>query len=274
VRPAGPLRPVRSGQVQRMGPLAPARSADRWGPFVEPATIVADLRAGVDARLADLDRAEGRMRYDELDRIAGSAEAGAADLDSELERTVGARRGRREPRPRPGHAGRPAARAAQPEPRRPPRRRADRLRAGRRRAAGAGGGGRGRARAGVRRTSAGGWPAARRELIAARGNVEPALRSRLRVAAATHPWCLPAAGCRWRRWTCSCWRVRRWRRRRTTWPGCRPAASSRSAPRTPTRSPRRRPRPEPHTSSRPAPLRSRPRNRARTRSTPARRRTP
>ena len=49
---------LRSGQVQRIGPLTPGAVRDRWGPFVEPATIVADLRAGVDARLADLDRAE------------------------------------------------------------------------------------------------------------------------------------------------------------------------------------------------------------------------
>ena len=48
---------LRSGQVQRIGPLTPGAVRDRWGPFVEPATIAADLRAGVDARLSDLDRA-------------------------------------------------------------------------------------------------------------------------------------------------------------------------------------------------------------------------
>jgi len=175
---------LRSGQVQRIGPLTPGAVRDRWGPFVEPATIAADLRAGVDARLADLDRAEGRMRYDELDRIAGSAEAGAADLDSELERTVGARRGRRDRGLDPDTlvVRRHELRSRSRDARRDAERIASELAAGERPVpavedvVGPGGG-----PADKRRRMA----AARRELIAARGNVEPALRSRLRVAAAT-----------------------------------------------------------------------------------------
>jgi hypothetical protein len=175
---------LRSGLVQRIGPLAPGAVRDRWGPFVEPATIAADLRAGVDARLSDLDRAEGRLRYDELDRMAGSAERRAADLDSELDRTVGARRGRRdrgldpdtlvvrrhELRNKGNSARREADRIASElaADDRPVPTVAD--------VVGPGGG-----PADQRRRLA----AARRELVAARDDVVPALRTRLRLAAAT-----------------------------------------------------------------------------------------
>ncbi len=172
---------LRSGQVQRIGPLTPGAVRDRWGPFVEPATIAADLRAGVDARLSDLDRAEGRMRYDELDRIAGSAERDAAELDSELGRTVGARRGRRDRGIDPDtlvvrrHELRNQSRSA----RRDADRIASELAADDRPVPSVedvvGPGGDRRRR----------LAAARRELIAAREDVEPALRTRLRLAAAT-----------------------------------------------------------------------------------------
>ena len=173
-----------SGLVQRVGPLAPGAVRDRWGPFVEPATIAADLRAGVDARLADLDRAEGRMRYDELDRIAGSAEATAADLETELERRVGARRGRRDRGIDPDTlvVRRHELRSQSRDARRDADRIASELAADERPVptvedvVGPSGG-----PADKRRRLA----AARRELVAARGNVDPALRSRLRLAAAT-----------------------------------------------------------------------------------------
>jgi hypothetical protein len=175
---------LRSGQVQRIGPLTPGAVRDRWGPFVEPATIAADLRAGVDARLSDLDRAEGRLRYDELDRIAGSAERGAAALDSELERTVGARRGRRDRGIDPDTLviRRHELRSQSRDARRDADRIASELAADDRPVpavedvVGPGGG-----PADQRRRLA----AARRELVAARDDVEPALRSRLRLAAAT-----------------------------------------------------------------------------------------
>jgi hypothetical protein len=175
---------LRSGLVQRIGPLAPGAVRDRWGPFVEPATIAADLRAGVDARLSDLDRAEGRLRYDELDRIAGSAERGAADLDSELERTVGARRGRRNRGIDPDTlvVRRHELRSRSRDARRDADRIASELAADERPVptvddvVGPGGG-----PADQRRRLA----AARRELVAARGNVDTVLRSRLRLAAAT-----------------------------------------------------------------------------------------
>jgi hypothetical protein len=175
---------LRSGLVQRIGPLAPGAVRDRWGPFVEPATIAADLRAGVDARLSDLDRAEGRMRYDELDRIAGSAERSASELDSELERRVGARRGRRERGIDPDTlvVRRHELRSQSRDARRDADRIASELAADERPVptvedvVGPGAG-----PADQRRRLA----AARRELVAARGDVEPALRSRLRLAAAT-----------------------------------------------------------------------------------------
>ena len=175
---------LRSGMVQRIGPLAPGAVRDRWGPFVEPATIAADLRAGVDARLSDLDRAEGRMRYDELDRIAGSAERGAADLDTELERRVGARRGRRDRDIDPDTlvVRRHELRGRSRDARRDADRIASELAADDRPVptvedvVGPGGGPSDQRRRLV---------AARRELVAARGDVDPALRSRLRLAAAT-----------------------------------------------------------------------------------------
>jgi hypothetical protein len=174
---------LRSGQVQRIGPLAPGAVRDRWGPFVEPATIAADLRAGVDARLSDLDRAEGRLRWDELDRAAGAADRDAAELDGVLERTVGARRGRRDRGIDPDtlvvrrHELRSRGRTARQE--------ADRI------ASELAVGDRPVPR--VEDVVGAGDPAeqrhrlaaARRELVAARENVEPALRSRLRLAAAT-----------------------------------------------------------------------------------------
>ena len=86
---------LRSGLVQRVGPLAPGAVRDRYGPFVEASTIAADLRAGVDARLTELDRLEGRLRYDELDRRAAELDRDAAELEGQLERTVGTKVARR-----------------------------------------------------------------------------------------------------------------------------------------------------------------------------------
>jgi hypothetical protein len=175
---------LRSGLVQRIGPLAPGAVRDRWGPFVEPATIAADLRAGVDARLADLDRAESRMRWDELDRLASAADRDAAELDMRLERTVGSRRSRRDRGLDPDtlvirrHELRTQGRDA--------RRDADRIAvelAAQDRpvptvedVVGPGG-----TSADQRRR----LTAARRELVAARDDVERAVQSRLRLLAAT-----------------------------------------------------------------------------------------
>lgn len=175
---------MRSGLVQRIGPLAPGAVRDRYGPFVEAATIAADLRAGVDARLTDLDRAEGRLRYDELDRQATELDRHAADLDLQLERTVGARVGRRGRGIDPDtlvvrrHELRTQGRSTRKD--------ADRI---------------AQDLAALDRpvpqvediVGAGGTPAeqrrrlaeARRELVAARDDVEPALRSRVRLVAAT-----------------------------------------------------------------------------------------
>jgi hypothetical protein len=175
---------MRSGLVQRVGPLAPGAIRDRYGPFVEAATIAADLRAGVDARLADLDRAEARLRYDELDRQATELDRHATELDSRLERAVGARVGRRGRGVDPDtlviqrHDLRTRGRSARQD--------ADRI-AVELAATGAP----------VPQVEdivgAGGTPAekgrrlaeARRELVAARDDVEPALRSRVRLVAAT-----------------------------------------------------------------------------------------
>jgi hypothetical protein len=175
---------MRSGLVQRVGPLAPGAVRDRYGPFVEAATIAADLRAGVDARLTDLDRAEARLRFDELDREATELDRHAADLDQQLERTVGARVGRRERGVDPDtlvirrHELRTRGRSARKD--------ADRIAL--ELAAGDG-----PVPTVEEVIGAGGTPAeqhrrlaeARRELIAARDDVEPALRSRVRLVAAT-----------------------------------------------------------------------------------------
>lgn len=175
---------MRSGTVQRIGPLAPGAVRDRYGPFVEPATIAADLRAGVDARLAELDRAEARLRYDELDRRAAELDRHAAELDGQLERTVGTRVGRRSRGLDPDtlvvrrHEVRTQGRSARQDAERI----ATELAAGGSTVptvedvVGAGGDA-----AEQRRKLA----AARRELIAARDDVEPALRARVRLVAAT-----------------------------------------------------------------------------------------
>lgn len=175
---------MRSGLVQRIGPLAPGAVRDRYGPFVEAATIAADLRAGVDARLADLDRAESRLRYDELDQQAAELDRHAADLDDQLQRTVGARVGRRGRGVDPDtlvirrHELRTQGRSARRDAERialelaadgrPVPQVADIIGAG------------GTPDEQRRRLSE-----ARRELVAAREDVEPALRSRVRLVAAT-----------------------------------------------------------------------------------------
>jgi hypothetical protein len=173
---------LRSGVVQRVGPLAPGATRDRYGPFVEAATIAADLRDGVDARLLDLDRAEARLRFDELDRRAAELDQRAAELDNQLERTVGARRGRGGVDPDTlvirRHEMRTESRSARLD--------ADRIAA--ELAAG------GPAvptvedvvgAAGTPAEKRGRLAAARRELTAAREAVEPALRARARLVAAT-----------------------------------------------------------------------------------------
>jgi hypothetical protein len=175
---------LRSGLVQRIGPLAPGAVRDRYGPFVEATTIAADLRAGIEARLSDLDRAEGRLRYDELDQQATELDRHAADLESQLERTVGARLGRRDRGVDPDtlvirrHELRTQGRSARQDAQRIAQELAklDRPVPTVEAVVGAGG-----TPAEQRRRLA----AARRELVAARDDVEPALRGRVRLVAAT-----------------------------------------------------------------------------------------
>jgi len=88
-------RRLRSGLVQRIGPLGPGAVRDRWGPYVDPLVIAADLRSRLDDRLAELDRLEGRLRYEEAERRAEELDRHAAEVDQLVERTVGARLGRR-----------------------------------------------------------------------------------------------------------------------------------------------------------------------------------
>ncbi|MFL6127966.1 MAG: hypothetical protein ACJ73E_02745 [Mycobacteriales bacterium] len=87
---------LRSGLVQRVGPLAPGAVRDRWGPYVDAKVIAADLRARLASRLAELDRLEGRLRFDEAELRADELGRDAAQIDDLLERTVGARLGRRQ----------------------------------------------------------------------------------------------------------------------------------------------------------------------------------
>jgi len=176
---------LRSGLVQRVGPLAPGAVRDRYGPFVEAATIAADLRAGIEARLADVDRVEGRLRYDEPTRRASELDRHAAELDGQLQRTVGTRVARRGRGTDPDtlvvrrHELRTRGRSARQD--------ADRI-AQELAAAGSG-----PVPAVQDVVGAGGTPAdqlrrlaaARRELVSARDQVQTTLRARVRLVAAT-----------------------------------------------------------------------------------------
>jgi hypothetical protein len=86
---------LRSGLVQRVGPLSPGAVRDRWAPYVDATVIAVDLRTRLAARLTELDRLEGRLRYDEAERRADELDRHAAEVDDLLERTVGAPLGRR-----------------------------------------------------------------------------------------------------------------------------------------------------------------------------------
>ena len=92
---------LRSGLIQRVGPLAPGAVRDRWGPYVDTRLITADVRGRLASRLTDLDRLEGWLRYDEAERRAEELDRDAAEIDTLLERTVGARVDRRYPGPDP-----------------------------------------------------------------------------------------------------------------------------------------------------------------------------
>jgi hypothetical protein len=86
---------LRSGMVQRVGPLAPGAIRDRWAPYVDAMVIGADLRGRLADRMSELDRLEGRLRYDEAEQRAAELDRHAAEVDELVERTVGARLGRR-----------------------------------------------------------------------------------------------------------------------------------------------------------------------------------
>ena len=77
---------LRSALVQRVGPLAPGSVRDRWGPYVEPGTIAADLREGLEDRLAMLDKVEGRLRYDEAEQRVAELDRDATATDDRLGR--------------------------------------------------------------------------------------------------------------------------------------------------------------------------------------------
>jgi hypothetical protein len=86
---------LRSGLVQRVGPLAPGAVRDRWAPYVDARMIAVDVRTRLAARLTELDRLESRLRYDEAERRADELDRHAAEVEDQLERTVGSRLGRR-----------------------------------------------------------------------------------------------------------------------------------------------------------------------------------
>jgi hypothetical protein len=86
---------LRSGVVQRVGPLAPGAVRDRYGPYLEAATIAADLRAGLDERLDALDAVDGRLRFEEAERRVAELDRDTAAVDDRLGRAVAGRLGRR-----------------------------------------------------------------------------------------------------------------------------------------------------------------------------------
>ena len=184
LRPAGPRRPAPFGAGAADRPARAGRGPRPVRPVRRGGTIAADLRAGIEARLSDLDRAEGRLRYDELAQQAAELDRHAAELDSELARTVGARLGRRDRGLDPDtlvvrrHELRTRGRSARQDARRIAQELAklDRPVPTVSDVVGAGG-----TPAEQRNRLA----AARRELVAARDDVEPALRGRVRLVAAT-----------------------------------------------------------------------------------------
>ena len=80
---------LRSGVVQRVGPLAPGAVRDRYGPYVDAAAIADDLRLGLEDRLAELDRFDRQLRYDEAERRVAELDRDAAELSERLDRTPG-----------------------------------------------------------------------------------------------------------------------------------------------------------------------------------------
>ena len=88
-------RRLRSGLVQRVGPLAPGAVRDRYGPYVEAGTIAADLRAGLDDRLAAMGLLDRRLRFEEAEHRITELDRDAEAVDDQLGQAVGGRPERR-----------------------------------------------------------------------------------------------------------------------------------------------------------------------------------
>jgi hypothetical protein len=84
------LRPqgdVRSGEFQRLGPIAVRPLEERHGELVDPDIIAADLNAELDRQAAALDEAELRLRHEEAVRRYAHTEELHDELTDRLERT-------------------------------------------------------------------------------------------------------------------------------------------------------------------------------------------
>jgi hypothetical protein len=84
------LRPygdVRSGELQRIGPIAVRPLEERHGVLVDPEIIAADLAAELDRQAVALDEAELRLRHEEAVRTYAHAEELHDELTDRLERT-------------------------------------------------------------------------------------------------------------------------------------------------------------------------------------------
>jgi len=175
---------LRSGLVQRVGPLAPGAVRDRYGPYLEAATIAADLRAGLDERLDALDRVDSRLRFEEAEWRVAELDRDTAAVDDRLGQAVGGRLARR---PYEDPDTLVLRRHALREQRRSARQAADRI------ALELAGGGRVPSVEEVLGEGGGRSPGERRrklaeardELLEARDGIEEALRRRCRLAAAT-----------------------------------------------------------------------------------------
>jgi hypothetical protein len=77
---------IRSGVVQRIGPIGRLELQERYGPMLDPAAIAVDLHAEMDRRAADLDGADLWLQHEEAALLHADVEQMYGDLAERLQR--------------------------------------------------------------------------------------------------------------------------------------------------------------------------------------------